>query len=154
MCSSSSVFFSLGLLVSSTNKTDRHDITEILLNDALTTIKPNETKPKSSRDCMANPKPSEILWIWQHFYIYSNVKTLTPQPPRALDSLQVGCMGFVPTGSGQSTVDIFIKTSDWYNDHCWENQALKILRIYGNFTGNVSECLGYYLEISTWVRFR
>ena len=34
-------------------------------------------------------------------------------------------MGFVPTGLGQSTVDIFIKTKDWYNDHCCENQALK-----------------------------
>jgi hypothetical protein len=42
MCSSSSVVFSLGLLVSSTNKTDRHDITEILLKNALTTIKPNQ----------------------------------------------------------------------------------------------------------------
>ena len=31
-------WFSLGTLVSSTNKTDRHDITEILLKVALTTI--------------------------------------------------------------------------------------------------------------------
>ena len=154
MCSSRSVVFSLGLLVSSTNKTDRHDITEILLSDALTTIKPNEAKPKSSRDCMANPKPSEIRWVWQHFYIYSNIKTLTPQPPRALDWLQVGCMGFVPTGLGQSTVDNFIKKRDWYNDHFWENRALKILRIYGNFMSNVSECLAYYLKVSIWVRFR
>jgi hypothetical protein len=29
--------------VSSTNKTDRHDITEILLKVALNTIKPNQT---------------------------------------------------------------------------------------------------------------
>jgi hypothetical protein len=54
MCSSSSVVFSLGLLVSSTNKTDRHDITEILLKNALTTIKPNQTKP--------NQSPHEIAW--------------------------------------------------------------------------------------------
>ena len=32
-----------GPLVSSTNKTDRHDITEILLKVALSTIKPNQT---------------------------------------------------------------------------------------------------------------
>jgi hypothetical protein len=137
LCSSSSVVFSLGLLVSSTNKTDRHDIAD--------------RKPKSSRDCMANPKPSDILWVWQHLYIYSNVKTLTPQPPRALDWLQDGCMGFVPTGL---TVDNFINTRDWYNDHFWENQALKILRIYGNFMSNVSECLAYYLKVSIWVRFQ
>ena len=35
--------------VSSTNKADRHDITEILLKVALNTIKPNQTKP-STRD--------------------------------------------------------------------------------------------------------
>jgi hypothetical protein len=33
-------WFSLGTPVSSTNKTDRHDITEILLKVALNTIKP------------------------------------------------------------------------------------------------------------------
>jgi len=32
------LWFSLGTLVSSTNKTDRHDITEILLKVALNTI--------------------------------------------------------------------------------------------------------------------
>jgi hypothetical protein len=36
-------WFSPGTLVSSTNKTDRHDITEILLKVALNTI--NQTKP-------------------------------------------------------------------------------------------------------------
>jgi hypothetical protein len=37
-------WFSLGTLVSSTNKTDRHDITEILLKVALNTItlRPNK----------------------------------------------------------------------------------------------------------------
>ena len=34
-------WFSLGTLVSSTNKTDRHDITKILLKVALNTITPN-----------------------------------------------------------------------------------------------------------------
>ena len=41
-------WFSSGTPVSSTNKTDRHDITEILLKVALNTIyqtKPNQTKP-------------------------------------------------------------------------------------------------------------
>jgi hypothetical protein len=37
-------WFSLGTLVSSTNKTDCHDITEILLKVALNTINPNQTK--------------------------------------------------------------------------------------------------------------
>ena len=36
-------WFSLGLLVSSNNKTDRHDITEIFLKVALNTITPNPT---------------------------------------------------------------------------------------------------------------
>ena len=35
--------FLLGTLVSSTNKTDRHDITEISLKVALNTIQPNQT---------------------------------------------------------------------------------------------------------------
>ena len=38
-------WFSRGTPVSSTNKTDRHHITEILLKVALNTIKPNITKP-------------------------------------------------------------------------------------------------------------
>jgi hypothetical protein len=41
-----SVFFS-DYLVSSTNETDRHDITEILLKVSLNTI--NQTKPINSR---------------------------------------------------------------------------------------------------------
>jgi hypothetical protein len=36
-------WFSAGPPVSSTNKTDGHDITEILLKVALNTIKPNQT---------------------------------------------------------------------------------------------------------------
>ena len=39
-------WFSLGTLVSSTNKTDGHDITEILLKVALRTIKLNQTSKK------------------------------------------------------------------------------------------------------------
>ena len=153
-CAQAAQWFSLGLPVSSTNKTDRHDIAEILLKNALTTIKPNQTKPKSSLDCIANPKRFEILWVWQHFYIYSNVPPPPPQPSCAVDSLQVGCMDFVTTGIDQSAVEIFIKTRDWYTDHCWEKQALKILQIYGNFMGNVSECLTYYLKILILVRFQ
>jgi hypothetical protein len=38
-------WFSPGTPVSSTNKTDRHDITKILLKVALSIIKPNQTKP-------------------------------------------------------------------------------------------------------------
>jgi hypothetical protein len=40
-----SVFFHPGTLVSSTNKTDRHDITEILLKVVLSTNKPSN-QPK------------------------------------------------------------------------------------------------------------
>jgi hypothetical protein len=49
LCSSNSVVFSLGLPVSSTNKTDRYDIAEILLKVALCIIKPNQTKPITER---------------------------------------------------------------------------------------------------------
>jgi hypothetical protein len=38
-------WLSLGSPVFSTNKTDRHDITEILLKVTLNTIKPNQAKP-------------------------------------------------------------------------------------------------------------
>jgi hypothetical protein len=38
---------SLGTPVSSTNKTDRHDITEILLKVTLNAIKPNQTNKDS-----------------------------------------------------------------------------------------------------------
>jgi hypothetical protein len=38
-------WFSPGTPVSSPNKTDRHDIAEILLKVALCIIKPNQTKP-------------------------------------------------------------------------------------------------------------
>ena len=34
-------WFSPGTLISPTNKTDRHDITEVLLEVALTTVTPN-----------------------------------------------------------------------------------------------------------------
>jgi hypothetical protein len=37
------LWFSLGTLVSSTNKTDHHDITEILLKVELNTIKSNQS---------------------------------------------------------------------------------------------------------------
>jgi len=48
-------WFSPGPPVSSTNKTDRHDITEIVLKVALSTIKPNQTveiKESSFSDTM------------------------------------------------------------------------------------------------------
>ena len=38
------LWFSPGTPMSSTNKTDRHDITEILLKVALNTIKPNQNQ--------------------------------------------------------------------------------------------------------------
>jgi hypothetical protein len=46
----------LGIPVSSTNKTDRHDITEILLKVALNTIIPNQPKP-NQKSIANKPKP-------------------------------------------------------------------------------------------------
>jgi hypothetical protein len=40
-----------GTPISSTNKTDRHDITEILLKVALNTIKPTNCNEKDSDGC-------------------------------------------------------------------------------------------------------
>jgi hypothetical protein len=42
-------WYSLGTPVSSTNKTDRHDITEILLKVALNTTKENKNKDKNKQ---------------------------------------------------------------------------------------------------------
>jgi hypothetical protein len=42
-------WYSLGTPVSSTNKTDRHDITEILLKVALNTTKENKNKNKNKQ---------------------------------------------------------------------------------------------------------
>jgi ABC-type oligopeptide transport system ATPase subunit len=42
-------WYSLGIPVSSTNKTDRHDITEILLKVALNTTKENKNKDKNKQ---------------------------------------------------------------------------------------------------------
>ena len=47
-------WFSSGVLVSSTNKTDRHDITEILLQVALSTIKPTNQPNLLIRECFKN----------------------------------------------------------------------------------------------------
>jgi hypothetical protein len=41
------MWFSPGTPISSTNKSDRHDITDILLKVALNTIKPNQPKNQS-----------------------------------------------------------------------------------------------------------
>jgi hypothetical protein len=47
-CFATSLWFSLGIQVSSTNKTDHHDITEILLKVALNTITLNHFPPKKT----------------------------------------------------------------------------------------------------------
>ena len=44
----SGLWFSPGTLVSSTNKTDRHEIAEILWKVALSTIKPKQAKPRDT----------------------------------------------------------------------------------------------------------
>ena len=67
-------WFSQSTLVSSTNKTDRHDITEILLKVALNTIKPNKKKPSSYYTTnqigllTLPPHPSPPTF-WQNLYL-------------------------------------------------------------------------------------
>jgi hypothetical protein len=58
-------WFSLGIPVSSTNKTDRHDITEILLKVALNTITPQVSD--------VGPDDTSIYSIK---YSYSNFSTI------------------------------------------------------------------------------
>jgi hypothetical protein len=58
-------WFSLGTPVSSTNKTDRHDITEILLKVALNTIK----QTISSDDCLI----MEIVILIDHIIYFARV---------------------------------------------------------------------------------
>ena len=80
-------WFSPGLLVSSTNKTDRHDITEILLKVALKTIKPNVlycwTWPMTffsspcQRQCELLPSLGVRRLLTFHILIFSFE---TPQP--------------------------------------------------------------------------
>jgi hypothetical protein len=54
-------WFSLGSPVSSTNKTDCHDITEILLNVALSTITPPSVLLKTIRIRLQNIKKLHII---------------------------------------------------------------------------------------------
>jgi hypothetical protein len=61
-------WFSLGPPVSSTNKTDRHDITEILLNGALSNIK-QQQKP----NIMTTEKHqilTHLAWVWSGQSLY------------------------------------------------------------------------------------
>jgi hypothetical protein len=59
LCDQVCQWFSPGPPVSSSNKTDRHDITEILLKVALNTIKPTNHKPSEFEFdfdlCVTNP---------------------------------------------------------------------------------------------------
>ena len=55
----------VAVAASSTNKADRHDITEILLKAALNTIKPNQTKPKICKFLLHNPWIPQIPINWQ-----------------------------------------------------------------------------------------
>ena len=56
--------FSLGPLVSSTNKTDRHDITEILLKVALNTIKTSKKEKKK----IITPEKFNFFFVKYYFY--------------------------------------------------------------------------------------
>ena len=54
-------WYSLGTPVSSTNKTDRHDITEILLKVALNTTKENKNKDKNKQQTN-NINTHDLKW--------------------------------------------------------------------------------------------
>jgi hypothetical protein len=74
-------FFS-GTPVSSTNKTDRHDITEILLKDNVNNYKPNQsidlrvliTPLVSSNSSSSNTNPMVILYIYKYHMINYTVQ--------------------------------------------------------------------------------
>ena len=59
--------FSPGPQVSSTNKTDRHDITEILLKVALT-----KKQTKNNQCCALQYIPQKILSVWFKFCCWHN----------------------------------------------------------------------------------
>jgi len=71
-------WFSLGTLVSSTNKTYRHNITEILLKVALNTI--NQTNQPGD-DIATNPSalPRIFLDFHRHFFIAHSIFNLLLQ---------------------------------------------------------------------------
>ena len=64
-------WFSPRTLVSSTNKTDRHDITNILLKLALSTINQNQTKQLVGK---ALPIHRLEMVLQKHTYIYIRLK--------------------------------------------------------------------------------
>ena len=62
-------WFSPGPPVSSTNKTDQHDITEISLKDAVSTIKPNQSKPFTYTNTLSSPLNQNNI----HVQIYAEL---------------------------------------------------------------------------------
>ena len=64
-------WFSAGPPVSSTNKTDRHDITEILLKVAFNTIKPNQSQP-SFGHCLVSSNFSFKVCSGERFRLKHN----------------------------------------------------------------------------------
>jgi len=63
-------WFSPGIPVSSTNKTDRHDITEMLLKVALNTIK--LTNQLCMSPCYVDKWSNWVIGVWHHFQHYFN----------------------------------------------------------------------------------
>ena len=76
------LWFSPGPPVSSTNKTDRHDITEILLKVALNTTKQTINQSiKQPIKLDKSPRPHSINtfdWYWNAIFNYFNVLQCTP----------------------------------------------------------------------------
>jgi hypothetical protein len=101
-------WFSPGLPVSSTNKTDRHDITEILLKVALDTIKPEpytclatfcQPEPYSCLATFCQPEPYSCLATFCQPEPYSCLATFCqPEPYSCLATFcQPGAYTFLAT---------------------------------------------------------
>jgi hypothetical protein len=69
------LWFSSGTAVSSTNKTDCHDIAKILLKVALSTIKPNQTKTLKSwgRTLVWYGQSTNVLACFQGYIFHMNL---------------------------------------------------------------------------------
>jgi hypothetical protein len=67
----SGLWFSPGTQVSSTNKIDCHDITEILLKVALNTINQTKIKLNNSKDLLWQPKKKQLMSVIYGTYIFT-----------------------------------------------------------------------------------
>jgi hypothetical protein len=74
------MFFFTGPPVSSTNKTDRHDITEILLKVALNTINPNKQSKQWNKSRMEG---DDVTYLVCHVYVIVSIWYLISENTQA-----------------------------------------------------------------------